>query len=66
MKTNNIYSFLEFYSGVFLPKDVPAEWTESLEKRININELVAVGNINQLYNFVIENSTENNALKAKF
>ena len=26
-KTSNIYSFLEFYSGVFLPKDGPVEWT---------------------------------------
>jgi hypothetical protein len=38
-KSNNVYSFLEFYSGVFLPKDGPVEWTEALEKRINLTEL---------------------------
>lgn len=26
-KSNNLYSFLEFYSGVFLPKEAPVEWT---------------------------------------
>jgi hypothetical protein len=56
-KTNNTYSFLEFYSGVFLPKDAPTEWTESLEKRIQPSGVESIANINELYNFVIENST---------
>jgi len=38
-KTNNIYSFLEFYSGVFLPKDASVERTESLEKRIDVSSV---------------------------
>lgn len=65
-KSNNLYSFLEFYSGVFLPKEGPVEWTESLEKRINVGGIFSICNINELYNFVIENSTENLALKGKF
>lgn len=65
-KTYNVYSFLEFYSGVFLPKEGVVEWTESLEKRINTSSLQAVSNISQLFNYVIDNSSENQALKGKF
>lgn len=46
VKINNTYSFLEFYSGVFLPKEGPPEWTESLERRINTAGLQDVKNIN--------------------
>lgn len=65
-KTYNIYSFLEFYSGVFLPKEGLVEWTESLEKRINLSTLQQVGNISQLFNYVIDNSSESQTLKVKF
>lgn len=65
-KANNVYSFLEFYAGVFLPKEGPVEWTEALERRVVAEDLNKIANINDLYNFVIENSTENINLKAKF
>ena len=51
---------------MFLPKEAPVEWTESLEKRINPSSLLSINNINQLSNFVIENSTDNTSLKNKF
>ena len=38
-KSNNIYSFLEFYAGVFLPKEAPTEWTETLERRIDAESI---------------------------
>ena len=45
-KSNNVYSFLEFYAGVFLPKDGPVEWTEVLERNVSTASLSSVSNIN--------------------
>lgn len=65
-KTFNVYSFLEFYEGVFLPKEAVVEWTESLERRISTASLQQVGNISQLCNYVIDSSSESETLKGKF
>jgi hypothetical protein len=62
----NVYCFLEFYSGVLLPKEAPMGWIETLEKRLPYEGLAAINNVFQLFNYVIDNSAEVAVLKAKF